>query len=217
MTEQRRRLEPLRLDPHRPGVGPPQTAVAPRSPAQAVPGGVPAAPPPPLRPGRAPWVVIAIVMAALVVVGGIGTGAFLLLRGADDARAPTTYPTRAPTTPMSPAVATNDGTDGNRPILPDVDKGFVDTRGGWGWGDRCWINLKAGKWGWAKAECDQGMAMNPASPQPRASLLYNEGLVAKAAGRIDEARQDFTSSLALRENAEVRAALNSLSGGKGSQ
>ncbi len=93
----------------------------------------------------------------------------------------------------------------------------MDTRGGWGWGDKCWINLKAGKWGWAKAECDQGMATNPASPQPRASLLYNEGLVAKAAGRIDEARQDFISSLALRENAEVRAALSTLTGSRRSQ
>jgi lipoprotein NlpI len=55
------------------------------------------------------------------------------------------------------------------------------------------------------------MAMNPASPQPRASLLYNEGLVAKAAGNVDEARRDFVGSLALRENAEVRAALKGLS------
>jgi lipoprotein NlpI len=54
------------------------------------------------------------------------------------------------------------------------------------------------------------MKMNPASPQPRASLLYNEGLVAKGAGNIDEARADFIESLALRENAEVRGALNSL-------
>jgi hypothetical protein len=146
--------------------------------------------------------------SALVVLMAIGVGAFLLLRGDD---------TRPPTPPTPPAVATNDGTDANRPILPDADKGFVDTRGGWGWGDKCWINLKAGKWGWAKAECDQGMATNPASPQPRASLLYNEGLVAKAAGRIDEARQDFISSLALRENAEVRAALSTLTGSRRSQ
>jgi hypothetical protein len=52
--------------------------------------------------------------------------------------------------------------------------------------------------------------MNPASPQPRASLLYNQGLIAKAAGKLHESREYFTASLALREHREVRAALNSL-------
>ncbi len=55
-----------------------------------------------------------------------------------------------------------------------------------------------------------GMAMNPASPQPRASLLYNEGLIAKAAGDIETARRDYTESLALREHPGVRAVLESL-------
>ena len=153
--------------------------------------------------------------SALVVLTAVCVGAFFLLRG-DDTRPPTTHPSSAPTTPAPPPVATNDGTDANRPVMPDSDTGFMDPRGGWGWGDKCWTSLRAGKWGWAKAECDRGMAMNPASPQPRASLLYNEGLVAKSAGKIDEARQDFASSLALRENAEVRAALNALTGGRGS-
>jgi len=108
------------------------------------------------------------------------------------------------------AVMPTEGTDVRNPVLPSSDDGFVDTRGGWGWGDRCWIHIKAGQWGWAKAECDHGMLLNPASPQPRASLLYNEGLIAKAAGNAVEARRDFTESLSLRENAEVRAALDSL-------
>ena len=67
------------------------------------------------------------------------------------------------------------------------------------------------RWGWAKAECDEGLRMNPASPQPRASLLYNEGLIARERGRVDEARIYFAESLALRENSEVRAALDSVS------
>ena len=93
---------------------------------------------------------------------------------------------------------------------PATDAGFVDKRGGWGWGDRCWIHIKAEKWGWAKAECDEGMKLGPASPQPRSSLLYNEGLIAKSAGDSGQARRDFTESLALRENAEVRGALHAL-------
>jgi len=104
----------------------------------------------------------------------------------------------------------NDGGDPSRPLLPQTDADFVDTRGGWGWGDKCWTHLKAGKLGGAKAECDEGMKMHPAAPQPRASLLYNEGLLAQAAGNIDEARMDFTESLLLRENQEVRQALTSL-------
>jgi hypothetical protein len=104
----------------------------------------------------------------------------------------------------------NDGTDASRPVLPERDNGFVDIRGGWGWGDKCWLNIKAGKWGWAKAECDEGMRMNPVSPQPMASLLYNEGLIAKAMGKPEEARARFSESLALREHPEVRAALNAL-------
>jgi hypothetical protein len=105
----------------------------------------------------------------------------------------------------------DDGTDAKHPSLPTSDDGFVDKRGGWGWGDKCWIHIKAGKWGWAKAECDKGMAIaDPGAPQPRASLLYNEGLIAKAAGDVGEARKDFQQSLGLREHPEVRAALDSL-------
>lgn len=124
----------------------------------------------------------------------------------------------APTPPRPPARnagpvpprLNDDGTDINNPQPAPDDDGFVDTRGGWGWGDRCWIHIKSGKWGWAKWECDRAMAVNPASPQPRASLLYNEGLLSKRAGKLSEARQQFLESLSLREHPEVRAALNSL-------
>jgi hypothetical protein len=109
------------------------------------------------------------------------------------------------------AIAGADGSDVTHPSLPLEDTGFVDTRGGWGWGDKCWIHLKAQKWGWAKAECDSGLLMaDPSAPQPRASLLYNEGLIAKGTGDVRAAQGYFTSSLALRENPEVRAALGSL-------
>jgi tetratricopeptide (TPR) repeat protein len=94
--------------------------------------------------------------------------------------------------------------------LPPEDLGFVDTRGGQGWGDRCWTHLKSGQLGWAKAECDRAMAMNPASPQPLASLLYNEGLLEQKLGHTDAARGYFQRSVALRPNPDVQAALDAL-------
>ncbi len=165
-------------------------------------------------------------LCVLVVVGGfVGvTSSILIGMLTRSARPDTSAPRRSERNARSPAespqpgatgsentpVPENDGTDPLRPILPVEDRGFVDTRGGWGWGDKCWLNIKAGKWGWAKAECDQGMKLNPASPQPRASLLYNEGLIAKAAGDIEGARRNFNDSLALRKHPQVRAALESL-------
>ena len=94
--------------------------------------------------------------------------------------------------------------------LAPEDKGFVDRRGGWGWGDKCWTNIQTGHLGWAKAECDRGMQMNPTSPQPRASLLYNLGLIEQKLGHGDAARRSYQQSLALRPNADVQAALDSL-------
>lgn len=125
-------------------------------------------------------------------------------------------------TPERPAVAPSVTTSGNMTargggsdaaslfLAPD-DRAFIDARGGAGWGDRCWTNIKAGRWDYAKAECDKGMAMNPASPQPRASLLYNEGLIAEAAGQTSEARRYFQESLGLREHPDVRAGLERVS------
>jgi len=104
----------------------------------------------------------------------------------------------------------NDGTDPHRPVLPADEEGFVDSRGGWNWSNKCYIHIQSGKWGWAKAECDKGIAMAPADHETHAMLLYNEGLVAQAAGDVAEARRDFLQSLTLRENATVRAALNGL-------
>ena len=190
---------------------------APASPPVPLP---PAASPPTQQPAQQPGLSqpktgVSGLVIALVVIGAV-VGAFVLVGVFGDPYAVSdTAPHRfdehtVAVTAVTPPARPNDGTDAHRPVLADADLGFVDTRGGWGWGDKCWTHLKAGMWGWAKAECDQGMAMNPASPQPRASLLYNEGLVAKAAGNIDQARGDFTASLVLRENAEVRSALNGL-------
>lgn len=108
--------------------------------------------------------------------------------------------------------ASNDGSDARRPFLSPSDADFVDTRGGWGWSDRCWNNIKIRKYGWAKAECDRALAMNPASPSPRASILYNLGLIEQGSGNVAGARVHFEASLALREHPEVRAALEALPG-----
>ncbi len=94
-------------------------------------------------------------------------------------------------------------------LAPD-DLGFVDSRGGAGWGDRCFAHIKSGQLGWAEAECDEAMKLNPTSPLLRASLLYNKGLIEQRAGHNDSARGLYQQSLALRPNAAVRASLDSL-------
>ena len=106
--------------------------------------------------------------------------------------------------------APNDGADALRPTLAPADRGFVDKRGGWGWGDKCWINIKAQKWGWARAECGQAMRIQPASPQPMASLLYNQALISIHMGDTETARSLLQRSLQLREHPEVRAVYRNL-------
>jgi hypothetical protein len=161
--------------------------------------------------GGAKALTVAIVggVLGLLTLATIVVYVFALKGGASPGAAERVVPKNA-ATDAGRVLLANDGTDGDHPILPDADVGFVDARRGWGWGDKCWRNIKAKKWGWARAECDEGLRMDPASPQPRASLLYNEGLIAKERGQLEEARADFTESLSLRENAEVRAALGSV-------
>lgn len=111
------------------------------------------------------------------------------------------------------SVLVNDGRDPQRPTVAPRDIAFVDTRGGWGWSDKCWLYLHTGQLGWAKAACDKGMELPAEGPQPRASLLYNQGLIAKAVGDAMGAASAFRQSLALREHPEVRAALQDVTGG----
>ena len=124
----------------------------------------------------------------------------------------------SPTTPrpsdnvasgITQTTKSNDGTDSRRPMLAPEDEGFVDIRRGWNWSSRCYTNIQRGQWGWAKAECDKGMTMTP-PPETHAILLFNEGLIARAAGDPSEARNDFNLSLEVRENATVRAARDAL-------
>lgn len=112
--------------------------------------------------------------------------------------------------PSPPPEAPNDGTDPKRPVLPLDEVGYLDKRGGRDWGDKCWDNIKARRWGWAKAECDEAMKLAPTNRTVRAQLLYNQGLIARQAGDIAQARQNFIESLRLREHKQVREALDSL-------
>lgn len=112
--------------------------------------------------------------------------------------------------PLTEAAATSTSAVPVESALAPEDKSFVDTRGGAGWGDRCWIHLKANHLAAARAACERGLALEPTSPQPRASLLYNLGLVAKSQGRKDEARTLLTESIGLRPHREAQAALDSL-------
>ena len=96
------------------------------------------------------------------------------------------------------AAASNDGTDPKAPVLSPDDTSFVDTRKGGGWGDRCFTEIKQGKWGWAHAACDRGLALPDVDEKVRPLLLYNEGLIAKHAGDSAAAKNYFTQSLVAR-------------------
>jgi hypothetical protein len=151
------------------------------------------------------WVVA--ISAAAALIGAVAT---LLGVLHSSGSGPTPDPPGTTPTPKTAPPVANDGSDGANPVLPGTDSEFVDTRAGAGWGDKCWLNIKANKWGWAKAECDRAIAMNPPSHEIRAMLLYNEGLIDRHLGRNDTARAFFVDSIALRPNATVQEALDSL-------
>lgn len=94
--------------------------------------------------------------------------------------------------------AGNEGADPRSPVLSPQDVGFKDTRKGFGWGDRCFTEYKEGKLGWAHAACDKGLSLPEVDAKARPPLLYNEGLIAKAAGDRAGARSYFAESLTLR-------------------
>jgi hypothetical protein len=103
------------------------------------------------------------------------------------------------------------------PVLSPDDANFVDARKGGGWGDRCFTEIKQGKWGWAHTACDRALALPDVDPKVRPLLLYNEGLIAKHAGDSPAARNYFGQSLALRSptdpgRTEVEKELTSVGG-----
>jgi hypothetical protein len=132
------------------------------------------------------------------------------------ARSPEAGSRSAPVAP-APAASAGAAVDLSAPArhlaLAPADDGFVDSRGGWGWGDRCYTHLNAGELDWAEAACARAFDMKPASPQPLASLLYNEGQVEEKRKHLDAARALYQASIDLRPNGEVQSALKRVSGG----
>jgi hypothetical protein len=132
--------------------------------------------------------------------------------------APTSSGAASPTAVASAsAAASNDGTDPKAPVLSPDDTSFVDMRKGGGWGDRCFTEIKQGKWGWAHAACDRALALPDVDAKVRPLLLYNEGLIAKHAGDNTAARNYFGQSLSLRSptdpgRSEVEKELTSVGG-----
>lgn len=82
---------------------------------------------------------------------------------------------RTSTSAPAPATVTAETAPQAGGELPPDDRGFVDTRQGWGWSDRCWKSLGAGSLGQARAECTAGLKLAQAPNGARPSLLYNLG------------------------------------------
>lgn len=107
------------------------------------------------------------------------------------------------------------GLDSSKPELAPDDIGFVDSKAGWDWSDRCWKSLHEGKLGFAKAQCAEGLKIakeDGSRSSARPSLLYNLGLIAEEAANKDEAKTLFEQSLTLRYHPEVAAALARVGG-----
>jgi hypothetical protein len=107
------------------------------------------------------------------------------------------------TAASSAGTTANDGTDAKNPVLSPDDTHFVDSRKGYGWGERCFAELKQGKLGWARAACDRALALPEVDPKAKPALLFNEGLIAEKSGDLASAKSYFTQSLALRPPDDV--------------
>lgn len=124
--------------------------------------------------------------------------------------------TLPPSRPLDEGVRSNSFSSTPSTARPEArlapeDADFLDTRGGWGWSDRCWKHLHAGRLDHARAACQEGLALNPPSPNPKAPLVYNMGLIEERSGNMSMARKYFSASLSIREHPEVRTALERVS------
>ena len=94
-------------------------------------------------------------------------------------------------------------------ILAAEDRGFKDTRGGFEWGNRCYVHLKAGRLANARAACKKGLAMS-STPNVRGPILYNMGLIEEADGDRPLACRYIRESLSARDSGPVRRKLDAL-------
>jgi hypothetical protein len=96
------------------------------------------------------------------------------------------------------------------PPLAREDREFVDTRGGRGWGNRCFAHIQAQRWTDAEAACRHGLEQAD-DPAVRGALLYNLGRVAEGREAYEYAIELYRESLELRPgNATVQARLDEL-------
>lgn len=94
--------------------------------------------------------------------------------------------------------------------LAASDVGFVDDRGGSGWGNRCVQHLRANELDAAEAACAVGLRAAERDTT-RGAILYNLGLIARARGDHGAARGYFDRSLSVRPgNRTVEAARDAL-------
>jgi tetratricopeptide (TPR) repeat protein len=99
---------------------------------------------------------------------------------------------------------------GSKPMqLAPEDESFVDTRGGFEWGNRCFKHLKARRLANARAACQKALDMSP-EPQVLGAVLYNFGLVEEADGDIQAACSYLRRSLEARDNDAVRRKYDTL-------
>lgn len=84
---------------------------------------------------------------------------------------------------------------------------YRDQRQGWGWSDRCWNHLHAGRLAAADAACRRGLAVAPAGAQSRRSLNYNLGLLAEKRGDAHQAALWTARALTVERHPEIVAAL----------
>jgi len=95
--------------------------------------------------------------------------------------------------------------------LAPEDIGFEDHRGGRGWGNRCFVHLKAKRYAPASAACRRGLEI-ATEGSIRGAILYNLGRIAEEQGHVEEARRQYRSSLRERPgNKTVQARLKGLS------
>ncbi len=81
--------------------------------------------------------------------------------------------------------------------LAPEDVGFVDRQGGAGWGNRCFLHVKAGRVPQARAACRAGLDMNPTA-FVEGAIRYSLASAELLAGDRDAACDHLDASLAAR-------------------
>jgi hypothetical protein len=111
-------------------------------------------------------------------------------------------PPSASNKPCSASQRLVEGRCQNRPGEPRAelapeDRGYQDTLGGAGWGNRCFAHARARRLENARAACQQGLGMNP-SPPIEGALRYSQAVIEELAGDPPRACRFLSQSLSVR-------------------